>query len=226
MAGFYKCVLNGVYFGKDNRNILWYRGAFDPMGGAFGIGGAVELADQIQAEVVPGFLNVKPSGYELQSIDIYPHDDALSLLYQLPYKRMIKEFGHVTFGGNMSDGPALAVNMHFNLEPTAIGLQALTAPKRGYIAVGPLSSDWIDDSGKLVDSFLSGEDDRFVALGAALSKDLTSILPPADFFPIRVSQKWGVGELSGTLVAWGFADVEGCSVAEYTTYRRSRRITG
>lgn len=226
MSAFYKAVMNGVYNGKDNQNILWYRTAIDPLGGIDGVGGAVTLADAINTLVVPSFLQVKPAGYMLESIDVYPHNELLQLLYQLPYKKRVMQAGTsgIVFDG--SDGPGLCVNLRFNLEPTLIGVAALTAPKRGYLAIGPLASAWVDDWGKLSDTILTPIDGAFQTLANALSSNVESILPPALFFPIRVSQKWGVGSQLGQLISWGYADISSATWDPFTSYRRSRRITG
>jgi hypothetical protein len=226
MATFYKAILNGTYAGKDNKNILWYRSAIDPLDGLFGFGGARELAQLIVDHVKVPFLAVKPLGYELQDIDVYPHNDLLTALYQLPYKLPVKENGSLVLTGDSTDGPGICMNFRFDLEPTVIGLQTLTAPKRGYLAIGPVPSPWIDNDGKLVDSLLTGEDMRIRNLQDAISSDLASIAPPADFFPIRVSQKWGAGSSGGGLISWGWADVQGAAVDEYVSFRRSRRNKG
>lgn len=224
MAGFYKVVLNGTYKGKDNQNTLYYRTAVDLAGGVFGFGGAAELAEEVHQEVVPAFLDCKPSDYILQTIDVYPRNGMFELLYQLPYKREVNESGTGITVANLTDGPALAVNFRFNLEPVLLGLQAFTAPKRGYIAVGPVASSWIDDTGRLSETLLTDPQDIMMTLGAALSQNLESIDPPAVWFPIRVAEHYG--SASGGLLGWGYADVMGCSVDEYVSFRRSRRITG
>jgi hypothetical protein len=224
MAGFYKVVLNGTYKGKDNQNTLYYRTALDLAGGLFGFGGAAELAEEVHQEVVPAFLDCKPTEYILQTIDVIPRNGAFELLYQLPYKREVNEQGTGITLSNLTDGPALAINFKFNLEPVLLGLQAFTAPKRGYIAVGPVASSWVDDSGKLDSTMLADVEGIFQKLGDALSQNLESIDPPAVWFPIRVAEHYG--SVTGGLLGWGYADVMGCSVDEYVTFRRSRRIAG
>jgi hypothetical protein len=224
MAGFYKVVLNGTYQGEDNQNSLYYRTAIDPLGGALGFGGAEQLAELVNTHIVPSFLACKPETYILQTIDVTPRNGLFELIYQLPYKMEINEQGSGGLLTNKTDGPALALNIRFNLEPTVIGLQTFSAPKRGYIAVGPVSSDWIDDSGRLTDEFLNNPTNDFNVLCEKLSMDLVSLLPPCDFFPVRVAQHYG--SVAGSLLGWGYADVQGASLDEYVSFRRSRRITG
>lgn len=226
MAAIYKCVLNGEYGGKDNQNTLWYRTAVDPFGGAFGMGGAVELADQIEAQIVPAYLEVKPLEYTLQSIDIYPHNDLFELAYQNPYRRTIAEGSGGAVNGSALDSSALAVNLRFNLEPVLFGPQRLSAPKRGYLAIGPVPSSLLNNDGKLTDDFLTAGFEAWGTLKNRLCQNLTSLLPPAVFYPIRVSQKWGIVDGMMGLISWGYADVQGGDYDRYATFRRSRRIRG
>lgn len=226
MFGIYKCVLNGSYYGKDNQSTLWYRTAIDPFGGLFGMGGAFELGNCIVDEIVDPWLACKPPSYTLQTVDIYPMNDLLELTYQMPYKLSVDRPGTAGNFTPGTDGPAIAVNLRFNLEPVMLGPQRLYAPRNGYIAIGPIPSALIADDGKLVDTFGSANFEAFNGLSAALTKDLASLTPPVLFFPIRITQKWGlIGEIL-TLIGWGWADVESASYDLYSTYRRSRRITG
>jgi hypothetical protein len=222
MATSYKVVLNGNYMGKDILNSLYYRTALDLAGGAFGLGGAVELAEEIEQEIVPAWMNCKPASYSLQSIDIYPRNNAFELLYQLPFKKEIGLQGTAGLGGQGLDGPMTCVNIRFNLEPQLIGLQAVSAPKRGYIALGPIPSAWIEDSGKLTDSFFFTPESVLNVLKTRLAENLESIDPPCVWFPIRVSEHSGALGLGN--ISWGIADVMSCTVDEYTSKRSSRRI--
>lgn len=225
MSVFYKVTLNGVFQGKDNRNTLWYRSAIDPLDGVFGLGGAPKLAELIDENIIDAYLQLKPSAYTLQSLDIYPISEAFSLLYQLPYRHPVDRPG---LGASVSgyDSTALCINMRFNLEPVLVGLDNLTAPRRGYIAVGPLLSSWLDDKGQMVESLFSTPGNDFDVLCQCLSMDLTSLTPPVAFFPIRVSAKYGVGGVGGGIVDWGYADVGSCTFDRFSSYRRSRRVTG
>lgn len=223
MATFYQVVFNGSYQGKDNRCSLYYRTAID-LGEAFGFGGAAELAEEVNQEIVPSWLGLKPNGYVLDSIDVYPRNNAFELLYQLPYKLPVQQHGAMGGWNGQMDSPGLCMNIRFNLEPRLIGLQAVTAPKRGYIAVGPLPSTWLGDDGQLTGTLLENPTSEVNALCAAISQNLESIDPPAIWYPIRVAQHYG-GVGAGN-ISWGWADVRGAVCDKYVSFRRSRRITG
>jgi len=227
MGAFYKVVLNGSYMGKDNQNTLWYRAAIDVGGGLFGFGGASELAEEVKQEVLPAYLEAKPTAYTLQTIDVYPLNELLQPIYQLPYKLEVNEMGTATSPAAQEiDSPGLALNIRFNLEPTLIGPQALTAPKRGYVAIGPIPSAWLDNAGRIQSSLFGQAEWVMTRLAAKLSEDLQSIDPPCVFFPVRVSSKVDPGGVPGSPLAWGYADVSSATVDEYATFRRSRRIRG
>jgi hypothetical protein len=226
MGVFYKAVFNGRYHGKDNQNTFYYRSAIDPFDGLFGWGGARLLGTLLYDNVLSPFLHIKPSEYVLESMDIYPYNDALQAIFQLPYKLAVGENGYMTFSQAATDGPAICANLRFNLEPVALGPQVLTAPKRGYIAVGPIPSEFIDNAGLLIPETFDNPSGAWRAFANAVTADLVSVVPPADFFPIRISQKWGVGELEGTLLSWGYADIDSAAWASYASFRRSRRVLG
>lgn len=226
MGGIYKVVLNGSYLGKDNQSTLWYRTAVDVFGGVFGFGGAVTLVDAMMENLVPAWLKCKPTDYVLQTIDVYPHNDLFELAYQMPYKRTIEAHGTSGAFGVGTDGPGLCVNFRFNLEPVLLGPQRLYAPRNGYIAIGPIPSNLIDNYGKLADTFMSQDFEAFGDLANFLCANLDSIAPPAVFFPVRISQKWGIVGDVLTLLGWGWADVQSGSYDRYVSYRRTRRITG
>jgi hypothetical protein len=224
MAHFYKVVLNGSYAGKDNLNTLYYRTLVDVGGGAFGFGGARELAEEVIQEIVPQWLDCKPPQYNLQTIDVYPRNSLFELLYQLPFKQEVNlaGTGDWTLGGQ--DSSALCLNFRFNLEPTVLGLQTFTAPKRGYIAVGPLPSLWLEDDGRLVSTQLNNVASNVRQLCDKLGQDLESIDPPAIFAPIRVAEHYG--EVGGGFLGYGYADVDSVTVDEFASFRRSRRVRG
>ena len=224
MAGFYEVVLNGTVAGKDHLNTLYYRTALDPVGGLFGFGGASEVAEEVLQEIVPSYLDCHPTTYTLQSIDVYPRNGLFEALYQLPYKLDVNSSGTVVAGMQGFDGYAISVNIRFNLEPVLFGLQAFSAPKRGYISIGPINSALIQDSGELIDGVFTNPGSNLKLLAAAVSQNLESIDPPCVFFPIRVAKHFG--SVSGGLLGWGYADVMSASVDRWTTFRRSRRVTG
>jgi hypothetical protein len=228
MSAFYKVTMNGVCNGKDNRGILYYRTAIDPFGGNFGFGGAIAVADAIQTQVVAPWLGVKPTIYTLQSIDINVYNDTFGLAFQLPYRRSVGQngAGNSSFTAGM-DSNALAVNLRFNLEPVMIGPNRLFAPKRGYLAVGPIPSTGLDDAGKLVNGF--GLDFNLGAwknLADAVSANLLDLDSGSLFFPVRIRSKWVKIAGVRVLKEFGWADVQGAQWDEFSTYRRSRRVTG
>lgn len=224
MAVFYEAVLNGSFKGKDFRNTLYYRTEVDVMGGAFGFGGARELAQCIIDQVVPSYLDVHPTDYLLEQVEIHPRNAIFEAMYQLPFYQEVNQHGTCNAMAGGYDSPALCINVRFNLEPQVIGLQAFTAPKRGYISIGPMASSWLNDDGKVIDVLITDENTQIHQLCADISKDLVGVLPPALFAPIRVAKHYG--SAAGGFLGWGYADVQGATFDEYASFRRSRRIRG
>lgn len=219
MGAFYRAAIEGTYQGQANVNILHYRTAIDVFGGAFGVGGAKEVATSIMEQVIPAYLACKPAQYNCDRISVHVRNETFQLMYQLPYVLPVNQVGTVSMFDNGSDGPALCVNIRFNLEPVMFGLQAFTAPKKGYVAIGPLLSSWIPNSGVIASD--GGQPLRDLA--TALSQNLVSALPPAEFFPIRTSERWGEGGITGGIFEYGWADVDSAFVDGRTSFRRSRR---
>lgn len=222
MTAFYKAVLNQQYQGQDIKNILYYRSVIDPLGGLFGFGGAAELAEEIAQEIVPKYQAMMPADWSMQTIDVYPYNTLLQPIYQLPYTLPVNVNGQWTNFGT-SNGPAPCINIKFNLEPVAIGVQALTAPRQGYVAIGPINDLWIGSDGYLVDDVFTGVVPDMKNLADALASNLESIDPPAVFFPIRVKIILSApGEGSSTVIAWSYADIGSASVNRRMSFRRSR----
>jgi hypothetical protein len=214
----YKVVLNGQAFGQDIKNILYYRtGLGIEVGGLF-MAGAQDMADAVHQQIWPALRACVTSDYYLQSIFVYPYNQEFRLAYQNPYEKGINEAG--TAGSN-SVGPAACFNIRFNLEPTSIVTNGPKPPKRGYIAVGPISRDWIGDSGLLIqDNALHFPREKFEALTEKLAGNIgTSFFNTNAYFPVRVR----VNRVLGGLVAFeSFADVNNAVVQERLSYRRSR----
>jgi len=222
MPAFYKAVLNQNYKGQDIKNILYYRTAVDTASGLFGFGGAAEVAEEINQEIVPKYRAMMPPDWSMQSIDVYPYNNLFELVYQLPYTLPVNVNGQWTNFGT-TNGPAPCVNIKFNLEPTVIGSQALLAPKRGYVAISPISDQWIGDDGYLIDDVFTGVVGDLNDLADALSSNLESIDPPAVFFPIRAKVVMSApGEGGATVIASAFADISSAAVNRRMSFRRSR----
>jgi hypothetical protein len=214
----YRAVMNGTYMGQNIVNNLYYRTGvgFDLDG--LSLGGAKELALCIKNQVWPKWKFCMTSEYKLEDITVYPyHDGTFDLMYQNPWTENVMEAGN---GPAETDGPGICAILKFNLEGTAILTNGIKPPKRGYVAVGPIQSAWIDNSGALTDTVFLPADSRLNELGVALAGNLESLLPPVIFFPVRVSQK----NILGIWKPVSFADVNGVKVRRRTSFRRSRMI--
>ena len=212
----YHAVMKGSYQGQAVVNNLYYRTGigFDLDG--LSIGGALDLAQELKAQVWPSMKNCLPTGYTLESIDVYPyHDGTFDLLYQNPATVNVLESGYLT---DATDGPCATAILKFNLEPTQVFGNGIFPPKRGYIALGPIISAWIDNAGKLTDELFLDAEGYIQTFASKLAMNITSLLPPVVFYPIRVRQL----NILGVYKPVSFADVNACVVRRRTSFRRSR----
>lgn len=210
--GNYKVVLNGRYSGQAIVNVLYYRLAFDIVPGGLNFAGAEDLAFQIKQEVWDaGMKVVQPPDYTLENITVYPYDNAFDLLFQLPYVLPVQEVG--TGSSQATNGPAPCVIVKFNLEPTS-PLNGIYPPRSGYLAIGPVSDQNIDDSGHIFGAALAA----YQALANKFANNLENLIPPAVFFPIRIKSV----KVAGVFRIISYADISSATVRALTSFRRSR----
>lgn len=214
----YKAVLRGTYAGQNIVNNLFYRTGigFDLDG--LSLGGAKELATCIRGQVWEYMKETLPLGYTLEAIDVYPyHDGTFDLMYQNPWTENVLETGTQV---DATDGPAVCAIYKFNLEPTVIFANGFNPPKRGYIAVGPVISGWIDNDGRIVAGVFNTVENTMQRFATALAANLESLLPPVVFYPVRVKQD----NILGIFKPVSYADVNGVVLRRRTSFRRSRVI--
>jgi hypothetical protein len=210
---FYKVVLNGRYAGQAIVNVLYYRLADEYVPGPLNFAGAEDLAFQVKQEIwTPSLKGTLSDGYVLENITVYPMDAGFSLLYQMPYQMPVNESGSDT--GVATNGPATCAIIRFNLEPTS-PLNGIYPPRSGYVAIGPLSDAYVDNTGHIPTAALAG----WQGVADALSQNLENAVPPAVFYPIRVKQT----KVLGVLKIISYADISGASTRSLASFRRSRQ---
>lgn len=215
----YKVVLKGSYQGQSIDNILYYRSGVGLDISGLTVGGTKEVADAVKAIVWTGLRPVMTDQYELQQIDSYAYDDqTFHLLYQNPFTLGVGEHGTHLTGAQI--GPANCAILKFILESHVILVNGPKPPKRGYLAIGPLLEDQIDDDGALTMS--NGWNLKWDVVCAVMANNVETILPiPAVFFPVRVHMdKVGIAL---KLEITSFADIQAAVMRHFTSYRRSRQ---
>lgn len=215
---FYKAVLNGNCQGQDIKNILYYRDGvgFTWLNPLFG--GSETLAGNIVQEIWPKLKVVLPNDYQLESVDVYPHNDAFELTTQMPFSLAVNELG---LQASQHAGLSQVMNLKFNLEATGI-LNGVFPPRRGYIALGPVPSTWIQEDGMFTQAVVDGGEIGEICV--ALAQDLLFVVPsPGSFYPIRVKHNRALGGL----IKWlSFADVNNVRPVRKASFRRSRMPEG
>jgi len=210
----YKAVLNGSAQGQDIKNILYYRTGLGIDISGLTIGGTVELANGIHAMVVPSLLDCLVADYQLEDITVYAYDEStFNLFYQVPYTLGVYQNGN---RGGDTDGHAQCGILRFDLEPSVVLIDGPRPPRRGYLAIGPLPSDWITNAGVLDRTGSNGT--KLDALTAAVSSNVETLIPPALFFPVRVH----TDKVLGIVKIASFADIQNATWRPQTSFRRSR----
>lgn len=214
---FYKLVTNGQYNGQDIKNMFYYRTGVGIDVGGLTLGGAEDLAENFRDEVWgPGMSEILPSGYLLQSIDVYPINDTFQLVYSLPYHLAVDEPGKL---GTDVVAPSACVNIRFNLEN--IAGPGLGVPKRGYVAIGPVLEEDFDVNGNLETGVFSNPLSGYNLAASKMSANIESLTPPVIWYPIRVRIN-RIPVVGGVL--WtGYADIVSATIDRRMSWRRSRR---
>ena len=211
---FYKVVLNGSCEGQDIKNVLYYRSGLGVDVSGLTLAGTQALAGNIKQEIWPKMKVLMPNNYTLETIDVSAINDEFQLVYQMPYSEVVQETGS---DAGAIIGPALCMNIKFNLEPTSI-VNGIKPPSRGYIAVGPLTAGAVQEDGYFVPMHMTSA--AMTAFLTALSSNIEQLLPVAFvWYPIRLKQS----RILGGLVHWeSYADIKGAVLSRRASFRRSR----
>lgn len=214
----YKVVLRGNFQGQAINNILYYRNGIGVDISGLTVGGTKEVADAVKAIVWTGLRPVMSDHYSLVQIDSYVYNDqTFDLLYQQPFTLGVQENGLNV--GTSYNGPATCAICKFILESHLVGVNGIRPPKKGYLAIGPLSDDQVNDDGSL--KLTLGENLLWDAVCAVLANNVETILPiPAVFYPVRVHMDVVGPGLPLRLSS--FADIQAAVMRHYTSFRRSR----
>lgn len=214
----YKVVLSGSFQGQSIVNVLYYRTAPGLNIIDFVLGGAGLLTANVIQEVWrDGIRHALPSGYSLLEVSTYVLEDDFVLGIALPFTQTVGEPGLVIVE---AFAPAACINVRFQLG-AIIGTAVLTAPRRGYVALGPVAQDYVTPDGKVPNSLITDTAWGFNVAGAAMAQNLESFSPPLVWFPIRA--KVIRNPITGGPLWTGFADVDGFTIDPVASWRRSRK---
>ena len=211
---FYKAVLNGSAQGQDIKNVLYYRSGLGIDVSGLTLAGTQALAGNIKQEIWPLMKAIMPNDYTLETIDVSAINDEFQLVYQMPYSEVVNEAG---VGNGAIVGPALCMNIKFNLEPTSI-VNGIKPPSRGYVAVGPISAANVLETGFLDTTFMQAG--AVTAFVNSLAANVEQLIPVGFvWYPIRLKQS----RILGGLVHWeSYADIKGAVLSRRASFRRSR----
>lgn len=216
---YYKCVLNGHCEGQSVVNVLWYRAVESPLGALLDPTSGEDISFQIAQEVWPAMKPVMHESYVLDNVTVYPYDSSLIPAFSIPYVRAVVDNGGTTGDTN---GPATCAILHFNVESVPLvnliypKESSLLAPRRGYLAIGPIKDSWITNQGLIGGT--GGPLALLQTLGDKLAETLENLDPVAFFVPLRARSR----NILGVLTLQGFAPVSSVEAKTRASFRRSR----
>lgn len=210
----YDLHLVGRANGQEIRNTFGYRLGAGVDASIFPLWGAQPVAEEFQQEVLPAILDCIGDNYAADRIEVYPHNGLGLVVLSLPYVKFLNN----QVGKQTSDdiGPAAYVTMRANLEPMTL-LESFTAPKRGWVNIGPICEGQITN-GRLEEGWFNTGTTAFGRLATAMSKNLEGIDPPAVYYPVRLAKK----TILKAVTVVGYADVMDWSVNPVMKMSRSR----
>jgi hypothetical protein len=214
----YKLTINGQCLGQDIQNHFAYRlgvGINPELIPNFGID---VLAEEWMQEVMPTWLAVHPQSYLLQDIKVEVFSTGVlgfTPVFTAPQVVAVNQPGSI---GGETMGPASCFVYRANLEPMLI-TSALTAPKKGWMFVGPATEGHFAD-GQLIDGYFSQSDTSFQVLARKMAENLESIDPPAVYYPVRIKQVVNAGVLHIT----GYSDIKSWVLDRRLHFLRSRQL--
>jgi hypothetical protein len=213
----YKTVLHGSCFGQEIDNILYYRTGLGVDISGLTLSGAGEVNNLVKLHVWPAIKTLLSSNYTLNEIVTYViNENSFDFVYQNPQSLPVVE---AATGGEATDGIAPCLICKLNLEPTTVFANGVAAPKRGYLAFGPVASTWIDSDGHIHGDYYTATNGELVNVATAVSQNLVSVIPPALFFPVRVHQ----AKVAGIFKIQSYADIDRAEFRRLASFRRSRQ---
>lgn len=217
MAGFGKVVYNGEYFNQQVVNVLWYRSSawLPNQGNPFQ--DVQAFLDAVSSQITTHLLDTETSDYTLQTIEGVGYDDQFNIVTSSPILKTIGSPG----ANNNEHGVGAALCAIIDLRCGAqvqINGTGHSKRNRGYLAIGPLSEDSVDDYSHVGSGMMSGLE----TLAADLMTPITIVAPAVTLTPIRVHQKWTT-VLGHKVLDWRtYTDIQGWAVRRVASFRRSR----
>lgn len=218
MAGFGRVAFIGEYFNQEIVNIFWYRSTqwLPLQGNPFD--DVLAFVDAVVAHIATNFLLNLPVDYTLRRAEGVGYDDAFNIVTSSPLVRTIDQAGTSGYTSSMGAAQCAIVGLRLGEQVTINGV-GKSKRNRGYLALGPIGEDGVDNYSHLV---LNAQ---LLAEGFAddVADPLTVILPAVTLTPIRIHQKFVV--VAGLhILQWRtYSDVLGWKVNNVASYRRSRQ---
>jgi len=218
MAGFGKVTLVGEYYSNAVVNVLHYRSSewLPFQGNPFDDIDFILTA--ILLKVQTHFLAAMSTNYTLLRAEMVGYDDQYNLVTSAPVVQTINVAGGL--GALETTGAWVCANIGLRCgEQVQINGIGKSKRNRGYIALGPVPEQSIDNYGHLVSGYRTVQ---LEPIAQDLMDDITVATPAVTLHPIRIHQKWvGIGPLK-TILFRTYSDVLGYTIPRVGSARRSR----
>lgn len=218
MAGFFSVALNGEHFGVEIVNVLHYRSTewLPWQGNPFD--DVLATLDAVLGRVQAPFLQCQVQDYTLLSATAVGYDDGMHAVTSSPLVRDIGVVG--SRGIHACSGSFLAACVSARCgEQHSIRGSLKSKRNRGYITVGPLSEDVVDDWGHLLHAYV---EQGLTPFAQALMSSIVMLAPAVTLIPIRLHHipVKVAGVQVGTDIT--YSDILGYTLPRRATVRRSR----
>jgi hypothetical protein len=218
MAGFGRIAFEGEYYNQQIVNVLHYRSTDWGPGDGNPFDDVLAILDAVILKLKTTYLLLFPPDFTLRQVTAVGYDDHYNIVTSSPLVRTIGEIG--TSGYTAGMGAAQCAILGFRLgEQATINGVGKSKRNRGYLALGPIGEQAVDNYSHLVlnQSLLTGN------LGALLDDQIIMVAPSITLIPIRVHEKWQ-GVFGNRVLLWRtYSDILGYSVNAVASYRRSRQ---
>lgn len=218
MAGFGKMAFIGEYYGNSVVNVFHYRSAawLPLQGNPFD--DVQFMLDALVLRLKTTFLAAQSTNYTLLRAEMVGYDDSYNLVTSSPIVTTINEQGGL--GALETTGAWVCANIGLRCgEQVQINGIGKSKRNRGYLAIGPVPEQSVDNYGHLVSGY------RTVQLQPFADDVMASVVvatPAVTLIPIRIHQKFvGIGPLK-TVLFRTYSDVLGYTIPRVASARRSR----
>jgi len=220
MAGFGKVSFVGEFFNQLIVNVFWFRSTEWLPGQGNPFDDVLAFLDGVVNAYKTKYLACKPDTYTLLRAEAVGYGSDFSIVTSSPLVRTIAQAGGIA--GADTNGAATSCNIGLRCgEQVEINGLVKSKRNRGYLSIGPLADNWVDDYSHLVDATFNANLSTFAQ---ALDDGITILAPAVTLTPIRIHEVWQrlPDPMPDVLLGRTYSDIKGYTLPRLSSFRRSR----